>query len=226
MKPIEDILLEQHNVYVIDRAIPYEKYSALDLSVGNSELTTEIVSAPGPLSEYINKLLSANNSSAAYGGYNEVRNLYRRSEIFNDQGSDERNIHIGLDIWAPAGTAVLAALDGSIHSFDFNPGKGNYGPTIILEHHIGQSRFFTLYGHLSLEDIENIELGDEVTKGQIIGSLGDETVNGDYPPHLHFQIIKDIADYFGDYPGVCSSSEKDFFIDNCPDPALLLKITT
>jgi murein DD-endopeptidase MepM/ murein hydrolase activator NlpD len=163
---------------------------------------------------------------AAYGGYDEVRNLYRRSEIFTDGVSDERNIHIGLDIWTNAGTKVLAAMDGTIHSFDFNPGKGNYGPTIILEHNILNHKFFTLYGHLSLEDIENIELGDEVKQGQTIGSLGDESVNGDYPPHLHFQIIKDIADYFGDYPGVCSSGERDFFLDNCPNPNLLLKINT
>jgi murein DD-endopeptidase MepM/ murein hydrolase activator NlpD len=61
-------------------------------------------------------------------------------------------------------------------------------------------------------------------KGQQIATLGDASVNGDYSPHLHFQIIKNIGDYFGDYPGVCSKTDLNFYLDNCPNPNLLLKI--
>jgi murein DD-endopeptidase MepM/ murein hydrolase activator NlpD len=46
--------------------------------------------------------------------------------------TEERNIHIGLDLWIKAGTPILSALDGKIHSF-ISAGFGDYGPTIILE---------------------------------------------------------------------------------------------
>jgi hypothetical protein len=41
---------------------------------------------------------------------------------------------------------------------------------------------------------------------------------------LHFQIIEEISNTFGDYPGVCSKSDLDYYLKNCPDPNLLLKI--
>ncbi|WP_415038848.1 peptidoglycan DD-metalloendopeptidase family protein [Flavobacterium sp.] len=113
---------------------------------------------------------------------------------------------------------------GTVHSFDYNAGVGDYGPTIILEHTVEAQQFYTLYGHLSLESIEEIEIGDVYRKGQQLATLGDASVNGDYAPHLHFQIIKDIEDWFGDYPGVCSEKDVAFYLENCPDPDLLLKL--
>lgn len=95
----------------------------------------------------------------AFGGYIEGRNIYQRSPIFRNGQYPERNIHIGLDLWIEAGTPVLAALDGKIHSFKNNAGLGDYGPTIILEHEIENQKFYTLYGHLSLESIEEISIG-------------------------------------------------------------------
>ncbi|HRN46046.1 MAG TPA: peptidoglycan DD-metalloendopeptidase family protein, partial [Flavobacterium sp.] len=138
---------------------------------------------------------------------------------------EERNIHIGLDLWIKAGTPVLAALDGFIHSFNYNTGVGDYGPTIIIEHKIKNQHFHTLYGHLSLESISNINIGDPVLKGMQIATLGDAAVNGDYSPHLHFQIIEEIPNKFGDYPGVSTKSDLNYYLKNCPDPNLLLKIT-
>ena len=57
-----------------------------------------------------------------------------------------------------------------------------------------------------------------------IGNLGVASVNGDYAPHLHFQIIRDLEDNFGDYPGVASENNIPFYKRNCPDPNLLLKL--
>ena len=169
------------------------------------------------------KLLK-NKAKVAFGGYNEERNLYKRSTVFNDNQTEERNIHIGLDLWIKAGTGVLAALDGTVHSFNYNNNLGDYGPTILLKHSIKYQTFYTLYGHLSLESIATIKVGDFFTKGQQLATLGDASVNGNYAPHLHFQIIKDIATNIGDYPGVCSKKDLNYYIENCPDPNLLLKI--
>jgi murein DD-endopeptidase MepM/ murein hydrolase activator NlpD len=198
------------------------KYISLDLSVENKDLPE--AKTAGEFEEFIENYLKENDAVVAYGGYNEERNLYKRSEIFNDSDSEERNIHIGLDLWIKARTPVLAALDGKVHSFDFNTGIGNYGPTIILEHRIQDQTFYTLYGHLDVESIEDIEIGDTFKQGQELAFLGDASVNGDYAPHLHFQVIKDMEGEFGDYPGVCSKSDLDFYLENCPDPNLLLKL--
>lgn len=198
------------------------RYVPIDLSVNNAALPT--AATADEFEEFIENYLAENKASVAYGGYNEERNLYQRSDIFNGNGSEERSIHIGTDLWTKAGTPVLAALDGKAHSFDYNTGRGNYGPTIILEHKIQNQRFYTLYGHLSVESIENIEIGDAFKAGQKLATLGDASVNGDYAPHLHFQIIKDIADNFGDHPGVCSKTDLPFYLENCPNPDLLLKL--
>lgn len=221
---LRTVLERQTDVYVIDRKIPYEDYVHLDLSPENKEISEDLVSGSSEFEKYIETYIANGKAQVAFGGYNERRQLYKRSELFNEEDQDQRDIHIGLDIWAEAGTSVLAALDGKVHGFDFNAGKGNYGPTMLLEHTIEGQTFYTLYGHLSVESIEDIEIGDVFRKGQQIATLGDASVNGDYPPHLHFQIIEDLEDNFGDYPGVCNEKDLEFYLRNCPDPNLLLKI--
>ena len=150
--------------------------------------------------------------------------MYKRSTVFKNDIADERNIHIGLDLWVKAGTAVLAALDGKIHSFQHNAALGDYGPTIILEHTIKQLKFHTLYGHLSERSLVEKKVGQTIQKGELIAELGAPPINGDYAPHLHFQIIIDMEGKTGDYPGVCNEKMLSFYNSNCPDPNLLLKI--
>ncbi|HEX8270321.1 MAG TPA: peptidoglycan DD-metalloendopeptidase family protein [Flavobacterium sp.] len=214
------------DIKVIDDRIASESYVPIDLSVSNKDLDTVNLDDANNFGDYINNYLSTLNATAAFGGYNEQRNLYRSSAIFGSDSSEERNIHIGLDIWVSEGTPVLAALEGKVHSFANNIGKGNYGPTIILEHQLDQIVFYTLYGHLSLESLLTLNVGDHFAHSQKIGTLGSADVNGGYPPHLHFQVIRDIADKRGDYPGVCSKNELEYYLNNCPDPNLLLKLKT
>jgi murein DD-endopeptidase MepM/ murein hydrolase activator NlpD len=225
MKTIESIIKHIQNVKVIDPDIEYQQYTSLDLSINNPVLSQFELTNASSFERFIDSHLVKNKASVAYGGYNEIRNLYKRSTAFYDPNSEERNIHIGLDLWIKAGTPVLAALDGKVHSFQYNDNLGDYGPTIILEHQIEDQTFFTLYGHLSLESIAPLSVGAIFKKGATIATLGDSSVNGDYAPHLHFQIIKNIEDNFGDYPGVCSKNKLDYYLDNCPDPNLLLKIS-
>jgi len=225
MSTLENSLLQLENVKVIDSSIPYSQYIPLDLSIANTELSAMDLGNAKIFEAYVEDHLQKNDAKVAFGGYNEERNLYKRSGLFNVAENEERNIHLGIDFWIKAGTKVLAALDGRVHSFDFNAGLGNYGSTIILEHQLENEIFYTLYGHLSMESIENIEIDSVYKKGQTLATLGDASVNGGYSPHLHFQIIKNMEDNFGDYPGVCSKKTLDYYLDNCPDPHLLLKIT-
>ena len=198
-------------------------YAAIDLSANNRDLLKLEVASSAAFSVYITEFLKNRGKQAAYGGYNELRTLYNRSELFNNTASN-RNIHIGLDIWVPEGTEILAPLPSRIHSFQDNDHFGDYGPTIILEHEVTGRKFFTLYGHLSRQSLENLEIGQELQKGSSFATLGDRQENGDYAPHLHFQIMESLEGKAGDYPGVVQREELDFYLKNCPDPNLLLKI--
>lgn len=218
------ILITQENVKVIAPEIEYKDYIAFDLSATTTDQMDLPLTDSKAFEEFVENYFSVNQAKVAYGGYLEHRNLYKRSTVFKDIDIEERNIHIGLDLWIKAGTAVLAALDGVIHSFQNNLSLGDYGPALILEHEIEGETFHTLYGHLSLESLQGKAEGQKVSKGEVIGTLGAPPVNGDYAPHLHFQIIKDLQGKKGDYPGVCAKSDIDFYKKNCPDPNLLLKI--
>lgn len=226
MTSLQKVLQDQNDVKVIVANIDHKNYVAFDLSaVRTDQLSLDLTNA-AEFENFVEDHLAKNNAEVAFGGYLEKRDLYRRSENFKNNIEDERNIHIGLDLWIKAGTSVLSALDGKIHSFQNNTAHGDYGPTIILEHKIDEQTFYTLYGHLSLESLEGKTVGQLVKKGEKIAELGKPPVNGDYAPHLHFQIIKDMENKIGDYPGVCSAHDVEHYKANCPDPELLLKINS
>ncbi len=217
--------VSEESLQVIDSTIPIAAYVSIDLSSLNVGLEHVNVSSANAWERYIDDYLASRNASVAFGGYLEKRDIYRRSSYFNQEiGENERNIHMGVDLWCKAGTKVLAVLDGEIHSFQNNTKFGDYGPTVILKHTIDTVIFYSLYGHLSLDTLANLNVGTKIKKGTVIGFLGDRLVNGDYAPHLHFQLIRDMEDNFGDYPGVSSKSDFDFYKQNCPDPNVLLKL--
>lgn len=207
-----------------------DKLLSIDFSGSNTALLEIDVSDTASLCKYTNELLQNANAKFGIGGYNELRAVYSRSPLFNNdinknEADDEpRRLHIGVDISGKEGTAIFAPFDGTIHSFANNNNFGDYGPTIILSHQFDGISFYTLYGHLSLADLENINEGDFIKKGQEFAHFGSIDENGHWPPHLHFQVIKNIGNYSGDYPGVCKVSERDKYLSNCPDPNLILNL--
>lgn len=209
---------------IVDRSLWTSGFINLDLSIQNDELLSYDVSDPFDCQAYIDHKLQKNKAQIALGGYLEVRNLYRMHPNFASEGLEERNIHLGLDIWAPSKTPVLVPWEGKVHSFANNNIKGDYGPTIILEHRSPKLVFYTLYGHLSPESLEKLSKGSFFRQGKVLATLGTSAENGYYAPHLHFQLILDIHDHSGDFPGVCTKSELDYYKKNCPDPNLLLKL--
>ena len=197
-----------------------DKIHALDLAVTNTGITEELIADTGNFSKWVSAQLQSADSMFGIGGYNENRMLYKRSKLFS--GKAERSLHLGVDIWGPEGTPVHAPLGGMVHSYAFNNNFGDYGATIILQHNLDITSFYTLYGHLSLADLAAMRRGKFVTRGEVFGHFGPPAENGDWPPHLHFQVIKDIGLYEGDYPGVCDPAMAAKFLKNSPDPNLML----
>ncbi|PZR23372.1 MAG: peptidase M23 [Citrobacter freundii] len=201
-----------------------DKLLPLDFTDQNTELTEAILKDTNLFSAYINDKLSAAGARYGIGGYNEHRTVYSRSKVFDAPvaGEEPRRLHLGTDIWGKPYTAVMAPLDGIVHSFAFNNQFGDYGATIILSHQLDGTSFHSLYGHLSLSSLKNLQEGQLIKRGEIFAEFGIPYENGHWPPHLHFQLILDMKDWHGDYPGVCKFSEKRQWLENSPDPELIL----
>ena len=212
-----------------------DKLFPFDFTENNKELTADQIEDTEKFSKYINQKLKQNNCKYGIGGYAEHRTLYARSKHFDSAtlsatgrgtgGEDEpRRLHLGIDIWGEVGTKIMSPLDGIVHSFAFNNIDSDYGATMILTHNIEGISFHSLYGHLSLNSIKNLQEGRRITKGEVIAEFGMRFENGNWPPHLHFQLIVDMKDYKGDYAGVCKFSERDFWLQNSPDPDSILQM--
>jgi murein DD-endopeptidase MepM/ murein hydrolase activator NlpD len=220
-----------------------------DFTENNTTLTPETIADTDRFASYINRTLEQAHAQYGIGGYNEHRTLYARSQHFDHplpvagseaaraasgprtngsqpgiSATEPRRLHLGIDIWGPAGTRVMSPLDGIVHSFAFNNNDSDYGATLILTHNLEGIGFHTLYGHLSLNSLKNLHEGKYIRKGEVIAEFGMRFENGNWPPHLHFQLITDMQGWKGDYPGVCKFSERQQWLDNCPDPDAILQL--
>ncbi|MCI0488419.1 MAG: aminotransferase class III-fold pyridoxal phosphate-dependent enzyme [Blastocatellia bacterium] len=172
--------------------------------------------------------MKSEKAAVGIGRYNEARLVYASDIFKSPDSSEQRTIHIGIDLFLKAGSPIFSPMDGRVHSFQNNRAPLDYGPTIIIEHEFSSTTvrecFFTLYGHLSEDSLEGLYPGKPIKKGDPIASVGNYPVNGGWPPHLHFQIINDMLGYEGDFPGVALPSQRDVWLSLCPDPNLILGI--
>jgi len=224
-KNIEELLKKHANEF--HPVVPFEsgdKLLLLDFTEKNKELNGEILENTNSFIKYINSKLADAKAKYGIGGYGEHRTIYSVSRVFDSPGGEPRRLHLGIDIWGKPYTKVIAPLDGIVHSFAFNNAFGDYGATIILTHNLEGKTFHTLYGHLSLNSIKNMQEGERIKKGDVFAEFGIPVENGSWPPHLHFQIITNMDRGKGDYPGVCKFSERESYLSNSPDPDLILRM--
>jgi murein DD-endopeptidase MepM/ murein hydrolase activator NlpD len=194
-----------------------------DFTASNTQLSAGTVADTTAFSAWVTQTLQRNNCRYGIGGYFENRTLYSRSMHFNTSSDEPRRLHLGVDIWAEAGTPVYSPLEGKVHSFRDNDNFGDYGPTIILEYFFYGIKFYALYGHLNRESLEGLYPGKTIQQNQQIAEFGNATENGSWPPHLHFQLMFDLEGNEGDYPGVCKLSDREKYQLNIPDPNLILR---
>ncbi len=194
-----------------------------DFTAENKSLDAGTIGNTEKFTLWVNQQLDTNNCKYGIGGYMEHRTIYAGIPLFDDGVDEPRFLHLGLDIWGKAGTAVYAALAGKVHSFRDNNNLGDYGPTIILEHDLDGIKLYSLYGHLNRACLTGLSVGMPVKISQQIANLGDMDENGQWPPHLHFQLMFDMEGKYGDYPGACRYSEKEIYLKNVPDPQLVLR---
>ena len=177
-------------------------------------------------SALVDQELAASRARVGIGRYDEVRAIYT-TDLFRVEGNDGpewRTVHIGIDVAAPPGTAIHAPTAGTVHSIRNNDAAGDYGPTVVLEHAATSERpaFWTLYGHLDRATLDHLAVGQHVKAGDVIGWLGDVTVNGGWWPHVHVQVICDVLGRSGDFQGVARPNERAVMLGISPDPTPLL----
>ena len=151
------------------------------------------------------------------GKYDELRPGMYNTEIFHG----ERFLHVGIDIGAPIGTPCMAFSDGEVSHFGYTPEPGDYGNVLITKHKLDGVSLWALYGHLSSESIENKILGQKVVAGEVVAWFGDESENGGWEPHLHFQLSL-IEPETHDMPGVVAPEDREQALNDYPDPRLVL----
>ena len=66
-----------------------------------------------------------------------------------------------------------------------------------------------------------VEVGDSVSQGQLIATIGGENENGGWPPHIHLQISL-IEPVDNDLPGVVKKSDREEALATYLDPRLIL----
>jgi 4-aminobutyrate aminotransferase-like enzyme/Ser/Thr protein kinase RdoA (MazF antagonist) len=161
------------------------------------------------------------------GRYDEARSVYTTAAFGGDlhPTTEHRTVHLGIDLFTAAGAPVFAPLAGTVQCVANNAARLDYGPLIILKHatDTGQE-FFTLYGHLSEDSLTTVNPGQAVAAGQRIARIGAPPVNGDWTPHLHFQLITDLLELERDFPGVAYASQREVWKSLSPDPNLILGI--
>ncbi|MFD1258092.1 peptidoglycan DD-metalloendopeptidase family protein [Mucilaginibacter terrae] len=211
---------------IVDFDPAQDRLLQLDFTEANTELSAEDIADTSKFSRWVDTQLAQSGCRYGIGGYMEHRTLYARSNLFNTNGQEPRRLHLGMDVWAAAGTPVYAPLRGTVHSFQDNHYFGDYGPTIILQHNLDGMSLYTLYGHLNKACLNGLKVGQSINQGQQIASMGTAYENGSWPPHLHFQLMFDMQGRTGDYPGVAPYSEKEKWSKNIPDPDVILQFST
>ncbi|WP_170113032.1 aminotransferase class III-fold pyridoxal phosphate-dependent enzyme [Ahniella affigens] len=188
----------------------------------------DLLHDPAAHSVWLANRLSAVQAQFGVGLYGEQRGggVYAGEQFANAASPERRTQHLGIDLFAPAGTPVHAPLPGRVASLANHQLPNDYGPTLILEHQAGPNgpTFWTLYGHLAASVLERLQVGMAIAAGDVIAHLGDHTINGGWAPHLHFQIITDRLSYTNDFPGAGQPSLWPLWQQLSPDPNLILRL--
>jgi len=200
--------------------------TVLDLGVGSPVLTGRDTDDTDAFTERTWRAMRDANARVGIGRYDEPRGFYLTEAFAGRDGEppERRTIHIGIDVFDDPGAEVRAFMPSLVKSVQVNEGRLDYGPTVILEHEGPAGPFWTLYGHLKRASVEGLEAGRKLQAGEVFARVGPHPENGDWPPHLHLQIITDLLGHEGEFPGVALPRERSVWTSFSPDPNLILKL--
>lgn len=156
------------------------------VTVLNGNVTKEEIITSNLITPAVQQVVSVGTKARSYGSSSYVASSSTgtfswpaRGSITSRYGRRWGELHTGLDIAVPRGTAVKAADSGVV---SFSGWNGGYGYCVIINHKNG---YQTLYGHNSKL---SVKVGQQVSKGQKIASSG--STGRSTGPHVHFEVRK------------------------------------
>jgi murein DD-endopeptidase MepM/ murein hydrolase activator NlpD len=159
----------------------------------------------------------------AIGRWRERRAVYA-APAFESRliPGSRRDTHLGLDVFAPAGTGVYTPLDARVVASRNVQKPQDYGGVVLLEHEGPEGmRFRTLWGHLDPRSIAHLEPGMRLAAGDEFAHLGAADVNGGWVPHLHLQLVLTGEDDPVAIIGVGEWDLRELWCELYPDPLAL-----
>ena len=197
----------------------------LDLSITSTQhLVIKNIASREELHDYVKNLHQQLNSRVLIGNYLEPQPMYLQ-DTSPLPGSQEivKPVNLGLDLFVKHGTSVYSPLSGTVMSVFNNRAQYGSGTTVILKHKIEDKfSFFTLYECLSQQSSKSIQVGQEISAGDKLGTVATFENNGNRPSHVHIQVICDMLNYNTKFPGVVKPEEIKLWASLCPDPSILL----
>ena len=168
---MEDEEYEVSILRVTLTAIPLESLAAGKMDTEQAEIFAMYGETNGLLQEFAPPLdLYWYYYVSSYYGYRKNPNT----------GNEE--LHRGVDIAVPTGTAVYAAHDGTVTAAAYDSHYGNY---VAIE----KDGYTTKYAHM---DSISVGAGQQITKGTVIGTTGN--TGSSTGSHLHIECL-----YNGEY---------------------------
>lgn len=151
------------------------------------------------------------------GRYDEVRSGMYLTDLFGG----ERCLHLGIDMGGPAGTEVFAFGPGEVIHAGYNSAAGDYGHVLVTAHRVADRPLYALWGHLSKGSLAVSPVGRRFEGGEGLGWLGEQSENGGWAPHLHFQLSW-TRPQTHDMPGVVRPQDRESALAMYPDPLMVL----
>ncbi|RDJ12313.1 4-aminobutyrate aminotransferase [Rhizobium grahamii] len=197
------------------------KVAVLDFSVAGGNCWAGL--APGAAEASIDAILAKQQADFAIGLYGEDRAIYQGDAFETGTEGARRSVHLGIDIFVPAGEPVYAPFAGIVAFIHDDAVAFGFGPTVLLQHESDDGTvFWTLYGHLAREGVARLSVGQPIAKGEAFAAFGAASENGQWAPHLHFQIVTDHLGLGGRMHGVGVRDQWQVWRDVSPDPSVVL----
>ncbi|TXI12621.1 MAG: aminotransferase class III-fold pyridoxal phosphate-dependent enzyme [Rhizobium sp.] len=212
---------------ILKPSLTKPKVLALDLTAAGPDAEAWATLDAIGAERLIEDRVGATRADFAIGLYGEDRVVYKGDAFETPTAGQRRTIHLGIDLFLPAREPVRAPFAGTVAFIHDDAVPFGFGPTVLLEHRTDEGdAFWTLYGHLSRESVAKLKVGQAIGKGEDFCTLGAASENGNWSPHLHFQIVTDHLGLGGQMHGVGVRDHWQVWRAISPDPSIVFGFST